>query len=86
MPKGIIAKEEGIIAKEDGKREPQAAEKWGHVVRSEFSPGAQGAREVKEILSAVRGMLVEMPLDFLKDEDVAQEGLGLNAFTEALYT
>lgn len=65
---------------------PKPAEPWGHVVRSEFSPGAQGAREVKEILSAVRGMLVEMPLDFLSEEDIAQEGLGLNALTETLYT
>ncbi|KAF8535067.1 hypothetical protein BDD12DRAFT_754061, partial [Trichophaea hybrida] len=72
--------------KKEGQPEPQAPEKWGHVVRSEFSPGAQGAREVKEILSAVRGMLVEMPLDFLKEEDVAKEGLGLNALTETLYT
>ncbi len=30
--------------------------------------------------------LVEMPLLFLKKEDIAQEGLGLNAFTEEVYT
>lgn len=70
----------------DGSKPIKAPVQWGHVVASEFSPGAQGAREVKEILSAVRGTLVEMPLDFLKEEDVAKEGLGLNAFTEALYT
>jgi len=68
------------------KEGPKAVEKWGHVVRSEFPPGAEGAREVKGILSAVRGTLVEMPLEFLKEEDIAQEGLGLNAFTETLYT
>lgn len=74
------------LEKAEGAPKPEAPYKWGHVVSSEFSPGAQGAREVKEILSAVRGTLVEMPLDFLKEEDVAKEGLGLNAFTEALYT
>ena len=59
---------------------------WGHVVTELFSPGAKGAAEVKEILSQVKGSLVEMPLLFLKDEDIAKEGLGLNAFTEDVYT
>lgn len=57
--------------------------KWGHVVAEEF-PG--GVREVKEVLSTIKGTLVEMPLLFLKEEDIAQEGLGLNAFTEEVYT
>lgn len=60
--------------------------KWGHVVAEDFSPGEQGVREVKEILSTIKGTLVEMPLLFLKEEDIAQEGLGLNAFTEEVYT
>lgn len=60
--------------------------KIGHVVAEEFSPGEQGLNEVKEVLSRVRGTLVEMPLLFLKDEDIAKEGLGLNAFTEVVYT
>ncbi|KAK8151871.1 hypothetical protein BKA80DRAFT_305489 [Phyllosticta citrichinensis] len=60
--------------------------KRGHVVAENFAPGEEGARQVKEILSRVRGMLVEMPLLFLKDEDVAEEGLSLNAFTETIYT
>jgi phospholipase D1/2 len=57
--------------------------KVGHVVRDEF-PGGVG--EVKEWLSRVKGTLVEMPLLFLKDEDMAKEGVGFNAFTEELYT
>ena len=57
--------------------------KWGHVVAEEF-PG--GVAQVKEELAKVRGNLVEMPLLFLKDEDIAKEGLGLNAFTEEVYT
>jgi len=60
--------------------------KWGHVVREEFSPGRQGLDEVKEVLARVKGNLVEMPLLFLKDEDIAKEGLGLNALTEVVYT
>jgi len=57
--------------------------KVGHVVAEEF-PG--GVQQVKEELSKVRGTLVEMPLLFLKEEDIAKEGLGLNAFTEDVYT
>ena len=60
--------------------------RWGHVVRDEFSPGDQGLREVKDLLSTVKGTLVEMPLLFLIKEDIAQEGLSLNAFTKEVYT
>ncbi|USW53501.1 Putative phospholipase D/Transphosphatidylase [Septoria linicola] len=60
--------------------------RWGHVVKEEFSPGPQGPQEMKEVLSRIRGNLVEMPLLFLKDEDIAKEGLGLNTMTEELYT
>ncbi|KAI8943098.1 hypothetical protein NX059_001129 [Plenodomus lindquistii] len=60
--------------------------KWGHVVAESFSQGEQGVREVKEVLSTIKGTLVEMPLLFLKEEDIAQEGVGLNALTEELYT
>lgn len=74
-------------AKKEGKdMQRPSSWKWGHVVREEFSPGEQGVQEVKEILSRVKGNLVEMPLLFLKDEDIAKEGLGLNAFTEEVYT
>ncbi|KAI1319331.1 phospholipase D/nuclease [Xylariaceae sp. FL0255] len=57
---------------------------YGHVVREEF-PG--GVDEVKEWLSRVRGTIVEMPLEFLIEvEDLAKEGLSLNALTDKLYT
>ncbi|KAI9671508.1 MAG: hypothetical protein M1817_003560 [Caeruleum heppii] len=59
---------------------------WGHVVAEQFPPGNDGVREVKELLSTVRGTLVEMPLLFLIEEDIAKEGMGLNAFTESVYT
>ncbi|TKA40838.1 hypothetical protein B0A55_13682, partial [Friedmanniomyces simplex] len=60
--------------------------KYGHVVAEEFSPGERGLMELKEVLSRIRGSLVEMPLLFLKEEDIAKEGLGLNALTEVVYT
>ncbi|KAF2863254.1 phospholipase D/nuclease [Piedraia hortae CBS 480.64] len=61
-------------------------QKLGHVVREEFSPGEEGLREVKECLSRIRGTLVEMPLTFLQEEDIAKEGIGLNKLTEEVYT
>ena len=71
----------------DGKKPSTDAKvKWGHVVKQEFSSGAKGAAEVKEILSTVKGTIVEMPLSFLADEDIAREGLMLNPFTEEVYT
>jgi phospholipase D1/2 len=67
-------------------KEKPSKYQWGHVVVENFSPGERGVREVKDVLSTIKGTLVEMPLLFLKDEDIAIEGLGLNAFTEAVYT
>ena len=65
----------------EGKKKP-AKYRWGHVVAEDFS----GVGEVKELLSRVRGTLVEMPLLFLIKEDIAKEGGGRNAFTEEVYT
>ena len=59
---------------------------WGHVVAENFSPGQQGIGELKEVLSTIKGTLVEMPLLFLIKEDIAKEGVSLNAFTEEVYT
>lgn len=74
-------------AKKEGKTiEKPSTWKWGHVVAESFSPGEQGLAEVKEILSRIKGNLVEMPLLFLKEEDIAKEGLSLNSFTEEIYT
>ncbi|KIX00073.1 uncharacterized protein Z518_11000 [Rhinocladiella mackenziei CBS 650.93] len=67
--------------KEANKLPPKV--EYGHVIRSDF-PG--GAQELKELLSKVKGTLVEMPLCFLQNEDIAKEGLTLNALTEELYT
>ncbi|PYH98474.1 phospholipase D/nuclease [Aspergillus ellipticus CBS 707.79] len=59
---------------------------YGHVVRDDFPQGPEGVRQVKELLSQVKGTLVEMPLMFLINEDVAKEGLTLNELTEPIYT
>ncbi|KAJ5785509.1 Phospholipase D/Transphosphatidylase [Penicillium pulvis] len=59
---------------------------WGHVVRDNFPPGPDGAKQVKELLSQVKGTLVEMPLMFLGEEDIAKTGLTLNELTEPIYT
>ena len=63
--------------------QPPPRYKWGHVIKDEF-PG--GVAEVKEELSKVKGTLVEMPLMFLIEEDIAKEGLSLNSWTEEVYT
>jgi phospholipase D1/2 len=71
-------------SEEESKGDTQGKVLYGHVVKEEF-PG--GVAEVKEWLSRVRGSLVEMPLDFLVDvDDIAKEGLSLNALTDELYT
>ncbi|KAJ5083562.1 hypothetical protein N7456_012989 [Penicillium angulare] len=59
---------------------------WGHVVRDDFPPGPEGVKQVKELLSSVKGTLVEMPLMFLGEEDIAKTGLTLNELTEPIYT
>jgi phospholipase D1/2 len=64
---------------------PPAPYKYGHVVSEKF-PGPEGVQRVKELLSQVKGTLVEMPLMFLCEEDVAESGLTLNDLTEPLYT
>ena len=69
----------------DGKKTP-ARYQSGHVITENFSTGVQGLRELKDLLSTIKGTLVEMPLLFLIDEDIAGQGLSLNAFTEVIYT
>ncbi|EER25243.1 Phospholipase D active site motif containing protein [Coccidioides posadasii C735 delta SOWgp] len=62
---------------------PPVKYECGHVIRDEFP---EGVRAVKEELSKVKGTLVEMPLMFLIEEDIAKEGIGLNKLTEEIYT
>lgn len=70
----------------EAKKKTPAKYMWGHVVEDNFSHGERGVSEVKDLLSTVKGTLVDMPLQFLIEEDIAKEGMGLNAFTEEVYT
>lgn len=42
--------------------------------------------EVREELDRIRGHLVWMPLKFLEEEEMAEKGLQINAYTESVYT
>ncbi|KAL4803185.1 hypothetical protein BDV18DRAFT_44377 [Aspergillus unguis] len=44
------------------------------------------AKEVREKLDKIKGHLVWMPLDFLKDAEMAEPGLQVNQYTESIYT
>lgn len=78
----------GADSEADGKsgKKTPAKYRWGHVVADGFSAGQQGVTEMKDLLSTIKGTLVEMPLLFLIKEDIAKEGLSFNAFTEEVYT
>ncbi|KAL4792842.1 hypothetical protein BDV19DRAFT_367871 [Aspergillus venezuelensis] len=43
-------------------------------------------KEVREKLDQIKGHLVWMPLDFLKDAEMAETGLQVNQYTESIYT
>jgi phospholipase D1/2 len=53
----------------------------GHI----WNGGDFTAKQVKKELAKVKGHLVWMPLDFLKDEAMAEPGLQVNAITESIY-
>ena len=44
------------------------------------------AEEVRQKLDQIKGHLVWMPLDFLKDAEMAEKGLQVNVYTESIYT
>ncbi|RMZ88745.1 hypothetical protein DV736_g4026, partial [Chaetothyriales sp. CBS 134916] len=77
----------GAVSQAEGKKLDPGVKapsvQYGHVVKEDF-PG--GVKELKDLLSTVKGTLVEMPLTFLSDEDIAKEGLSLNSLTEQVYT
>jgi len=62
---------------------PQRAEvPAGHI----WDPHKYSAQQVKDELAKVRGHLVWMPLDFLRDEHMAAAGLAFNPATKSIYT
>jgi len=43
-------------------------------------------KQIKKELDKIRGHLVWMPLEFLREEQMAEKGLQVNALTESIYT
>lgn len=60
---------------------PPKANKQGHIFDKSIP-----AEEIKKKLDEVKGHLVWMPMDFLKDAEMAEPGLSLNQWTESIYT
>lgn len=60
---------------------PKTGVKQGHLY-DPYMPG----KEVREKLDQIKGHLVWMPLDFLRDAEMAEKGLQVNEFTESIYT
>ncbi|KAF2456192.1 putative phospholipase PldA [Lineolata rhizophorae] len=56
--------------------------KAGHL----FRPGERSAADVRRELDRVTGHLVWMPLEFLRDAEMAERGLQVNEWTESIYT
>lgn len=60
---------------------PPKANKEGHIFDKSIP-----AEEIKNKLDDVKGHLVWMQMDFLKDAPMAEPGLSLNQWTESIYT
>ncbi|KAL1635901.1 hypothetical protein SLS58_010069 [Diplodia intermedia] len=60
---------------------PNEAHKQGHIFDLHRRTG-----DIKKTLDEIKGHLVWMPLDFLKDAEMAEKGLQVNAYTESIYT
>ena len=42
--------------------------------------------EIREKLNQIKGHLVWMPLEFLKEAEMAEKGMQVNQFTESVFT
>ncbi|KAI1361499.1 phospholipase D/nuclease [Xylaria arbuscula] len=60
---------------------PPKGVKPGHIF-DRFIP----AKDIREKLDEIKGHLVWMPLDYLKDANMAETGLQVNSWTESVYT
>ncbi|KAH7327927.1 putative phospholipase PldA [Stachybotrys elegans] len=60
---------------------PPRGVKAGHIF-DQFMP----PEDVREKLDKIKGHLVWMPLEFLKNADMAERGLQVNSWTESVYT
>lgn len=59
---------------------PPKLVKAGHIF-DRFLP----AEDIRKKLDQVKGHLVWMPLDYLKDANMAETGLQVNSWTESIY-
>jgi len=60
---------------------PPKGVKSGHIFDKFIPP-----EDVRSKLDQIKGHLVWMPMDFLKDAEMAEKGLQVNQFTESVYT
>ncbi|KAL2130596.1 hypothetical protein VTI74DRAFT_6195 [Chaetomium olivicolor] len=60
---------------------PSKGVKPGHIFDRMIPP-----EEVRQKLDKIKGHLVWMPLEFLKDAPMAEKGLQINSWTESVYT
>jgi len=60
---------------------PAKGVKPGHIFDRMIPP-----EEVRQKLDKIKGHLVWMPLDYLKDANMAERGLQVNSWTESVYT
>ncbi|KAF2089500.1 putative phospholipase PldA [Saccharata proteae CBS 121410] len=64
---------------------PQSNSKDQHKQGHLYDPH-RDVREVRATLDKIKGHLVWMPLEFLRDAEMAEKGLQVNAYTESIYT
>lgn len=60
---------------------PPRGVKAGHIY-DQFMPAA----DARQKLAQIKGHLVRMPMEFLKDAEMAERGLAVNSWTESVYT
>lgn len=60
---------------------PPKGTKAGHIYDKMIPP-----EEIRAKLDQIKGHLVWMPLDFLRDANMAETGLQVNSWTESIYT
>lgn len=60
---------------------PPRGVKSGHIFDQFIPP-----EDIRRKLDQVKGHLVWMPLEFLKDAEMAEKGLQVNQFTESVFT
>ncbi len=60
---------------------PAKGIKSGHIYDRMIPP-----QEIRQKLDQVKGHLVWMPLEFLKEAEMAEKGMTINDLTESIYT